>query len=117
MKNTYLALAIIGFIAPNVLVAIETFETGNALLYLNPLATIEGMFANRISTIFMIDLFFAVMVFFVWTYSESKKHEMKNVAIVWILTMLLGLAGALPFFLYSKERHLEKSRDANMSYA
>ena len=117
MKNTYLILAIIGFIAPNVLVAVETFETGNALLYLNPLATIEGMFANRISTIFMIDLFFAVMVFFVWTYSESKKHGMKNVAIIWILTMLFGLAGALPFFHYLKERHLEIRTDVNVTYA
>ena len=64
MKNTYLILAILGFIAPSVLVLLESVETGNILLYTNPLATINGMFANRISSIFMIDLLFAVVVFF-----------------------------------------------------
>lgn len=104
MKNIYLTLAIVGFVAPSILVFIESLETGNILLYTNPLATIEGMFANRISSIFMIDLLFAVMVFFIWSISETKKYDIKNVWIVWLLTMLLGLAGGFPFFLYLKEK-------------
>ena len=104
MKNIYLALAIIGFILPNILVFMESLDTGNILLYTNPIATIEAMFANRISTIFMIDLLFTVLVFFIWSYSEKKKHGIKNVSIVWLLTMLLGLAGGLPLFLYFKEK-------------
>ena len=104
MKNIYLTLAIIGFISPSILVSIESLETGNILLYTNPMATIEGMFANRISTIFMIDLLFTVSVFFIWSYSEKKKHEIKNLGLVWILTMLFGLAGGFPLFLYLKEK-------------
>ena len=104
MKNIYLTLAIIGFIAPSILVAIESLETGNILLYTNPLATIEGMFVNRISSIFMIDLLFTVMVFFIWSFSEKNKYDIKNVWIVWLLTMLLGLAGGFPLFLYLKEK-------------
>ena len=104
MKNIYLTLAIVGFIAPSILVSIESLETGNILLYTNPLATIEGMFVNRISSIFMIDLLFTVMVFFIWSFSEKKKYDIKNVWIVWLLTMLLGLAGGFPLFLYLKER-------------
>lgn len=106
MKNLYLILAIIGFILPSIFVTIESVETGNILLYTNPLATIEGMFANRISTVFMIDLLFALLVFFIWTYTESKKHQISNLWLVWLLTMLLGFAGGFPLFLYLRESRL-----------
>ena len=108
MQRTYLLLAIAGFIAPNILVAIESYETGNILLWLHPMATVSGMFANRISSAFVIDLLFAVMVFFVWSYSEAKKCEMKNVWKIWLLTLLFGMAGALPLFLYKRERTLKR---------
>lgn len=100
MKKVYLTLAILGFIAPSILVFLESVETGNILLYLHPAATIQGMFANRISSIFMIDLLFAVVVFFVWTGIEAKRRGLKGLVWVWILTMLLGLAGGFPLFLY-----------------
>ena len=104
MKKTYLILCIIGFISPNVLVAMESIETGNVLLYANPVATFTAMFANRISTIFAIDLLFAVLVFFIWSYQEAKKHQIPSLWLVWLLTMLLGLAGGFPLFLYLKEK-------------
>jgi len=105
-QRLYLILSIIGFIAPNVLVMMETVDTGNILLYTNPLATIEGMFANRISTIFMIDLLFTVVIFFVWTYFDGKKNMVKRIGLVWLLTMLFGLAGGFPFYLYLKEKSI-----------
>ena len=113
MKNIYLILAIIGFILPNILVGIESIETGNILLYANPLATIEGMFANRISTIFMIDLLFVVLIFFIWSFQEGKKYKIQNVKLVWLLTMLFGLAGGFTLFLYLKEKAMtQKSQTA-----
>ena len=108
MKNLYLVLSILGFIAPTILVIQESIENSNILLYTNPLATIDAMFANRISTIFMIDLLFAVLVFFVWTYNDGKKNGVKKVGLVWILTMMFGLAGGFPLYLYLKEITLEK---------
>ena len=104
MKNLYLLLSVIGFIAPSILVTIESAESGNILLYSNPIATIEGMFANRISTIFMIDLLFTVVVFFIWTYVDGKKASIKNIGLVWILTLLFGLAGGFPLYLFMKEK-------------
>lgn len=106
MKNYYLMLAVFGFITPNILVIMESLETGNILLYTSPLSTLEGMFANRISSIFVIDLLFALLVFFVWTYNESRNYKIKNIGFLWITTLLFGLAGAFPFFLYLKERHI-----------
>ena len=108
MKIIWITLSIIGFIAPNLLVAIESYETGNLLLWLDPEATINGMFNNRISSAFIIDLLVVVGVFFFWTYYESKKHAIRNVWIIWVLTMLFGMAGTLPLFLYMKENQLSK---------
>jgi hypothetical protein len=108
MKKIYLILAIIGFIAPNILVVIESVETGNILLWIDPKATVNGMFANRIASAFVIDLLFAVLVFFIWTYYEGKKYQMKNIWVIWVLTMLFGMAGSLPLFLYLKEKRKDK---------
>ncbi|GJM36421.1 MAG: hypothetical protein DHS20C18_54220 [Saprospiraceae bacterium] len=109
-QKLYLALTILGFIAPNILVFVESIETGNILLYTNLFATIDGMFANRISTIFMIDLLFAVIVFFIWTFYDSKKNGVKKIGLVWLLTMLLGLAGGFPFYLYLREKTFANNR-------
>ena len=103
MKNIYFILAIIGFIAPNILVLAETIENSNILLWTNLSATFAGMFDNRISTIFMIDLHFAVLVFFYWTFTESELIGRKKMWTTWILTLLFGLAGGLPLFLYFRE--------------
>ena len=106
MKKVYLGLAIIGFILPNVLVLQESLESGNILLYADPMATLSGMFANRISSIFSIDLLFGVLVFFIWTYRESKRYQIKNLPVVWLITLLFGFACGFPLFLYLKSTRL-----------
>ena len=104
MKTLYLILAVIGFIAPNIPVVMESVETGNWLFWLDANATINGMFGNKISTAFIIDLLVAVLVFFIWTYQESKKYGINNVWLYWVITMLFGLGGTLPLFLYIREK-------------
>ncbi len=115
MKKFYLILAIIGFIVPNILVYQVSVETGNILLWLHPAATIAGMFANKISAAFIIDLLVVVFVFFVWTFTEAERYKIKHVWIYWLLTFLFGMAGTFPLFLYiveikraKKERHDKK---------
>lgn len=103
MKRVYLILAVLGFIAPNVLVVMESLETGNILLYTDPIATLNGMFANRISSIFSIDLLFAVLVFFLWSYGERQHLKPRQLMGIWLSTLLLGLAGGLPLFLYLRQ--------------
>ena len=100
MKKVYLILAVIGFIAPNILVLQESIESGNILLYRYPIKTFQSMFANRISSIFSIDLLFAVVVFIIWTYYEGKKLGIKRISLLWLLTMLLGFGGGFPLYLY-----------------
>lgn len=103
MKRIYLLLALIGFIAPNVLVVAESVESGNILLWTHISDTFSAMFTNRISTIFMIDLLFALVVFFIWSFSQKALVGTKKIFTTWILTLLFGLAGGLPLFLYFRE--------------
>lgn len=117
MKKFYLFLSIIGFIAPNILVYMVSVETGNILLLLNPSATVAGMFANRISAAFIVDLHVVVLVFFIWSYTEAKRYGIKNVWIIWLLTLLFGMAGSFPLFLYKIEgmRHKKIRKEKKSS--
>jgi hypothetical protein len=117
MKKIYLILAIIGFIVPNIFVYLVSVETGNILLWLNPTATIAGMFANKISSAFVVDLLVVVLIFIIWSETEAKRYGVKNVWIVWILTFLFGLAGSFPLFLYLVEvkRHKKVKKEMNSS--
>lgn len=103
-KHLYLILTVIGFTVPTIFVVIESMETGNILLYAKPLQTLEQMFVNRVSSIFAIDLFITVFVFFIWSYFENKKQSVKNIGFVWLLTLLFGLGGGFPLFLYLREK-------------
>lgn len=104
MKNIYLFLSGIGFITPNILVFYESIETGNILLWLDPVATVNGMFANRIASAFIIDLLVVVAVALIWMMVEGKRLGMKNVWVYIPLTLLFGIAGPLPLFLYQREK-------------
>lgn len=107
MKYFYLTLSILGFITPNILVIKESLETGNWLLWLDPTSTLHGMFANQISGAFIIDLLVVVLVFIIWSYFEAKKYRIKNIALIWLLTLLFGMAGPFPLFLYLREKKKE----------
>ena len=109
MKNFYLIATVLGFAAPNVFVAKESFETGNILLWLDPSRTMALMFENTISTAFVVDLLVVVAIFFVWTYGEAKRYGLKNIGVIWILTMLFGMAGTFPLFLYLRHGRIENS--------
>jgi len=104
MKRLYLILTVIGVLLPNYFVLLESIETGNIMLYANPMATFTDMFANRIASIFAIDLLFGVLVFMLWTWHEAKATGVRHVWRVWLFTMLLGFAGGLPLFLYLREK-------------
>jgi Terpene cyclase DEP1 len=106
MRSLYALLAVAGFIVPNVLVFQESVETGNILLWLDPAATLGGMFGNRIAATFVTDLLCVVLVALVWIVIESKRLNMKNSWVYIVLTLLFGLAGPLPLFLYQREKAL-----------
>ena len=111
MIKKYLALTIVGTLLPNIFVTIEGIKSGNYLLYTNPIDTFNGMFANNISSAFVTDLLFIVILFLFWTYKESKKYKIKNIALIWVYTFAFGIAGGLPLFLYFKEKNKKPIKD------
>jgi len=72
MKKTYLILTIIGFILPNIFVAKVGLESGNILLWTDIPTTFNQMFANDIAAAFIMDLFFIVFLFMIWSYQEAQ---------------------------------------------
>lgn len=108
MKKTYLTLTIVGTLLPNIFVFLESIQSGNYLLYAKPLDTFQAMFSNHVSSAFITDLLFIVVLFLIWTYRESTKHKLKKVYWIWLYTFAFGIAGGLPLFLYYKEKSLVK---------
>ena len=111
MKKLLLALTVLGTILPNIFVVKESLASGNYLLYTAPLDTFAAMFANNVSSAFVIDLLFVVLLFLAWSYQESKRLDIKNIGLFWGYTFAFGIAGGLPLFLYFRERKLEKTRN------
>ncbi len=107
MRPFYLLLAILGYLGPNLLMLLESYENKNILLWTKPDETIAGLFVNRISTIFALDLLFGVLVFFIWAFFETKRLGMKRYWLYVLLTMLFGLAGTFPLFLWAREKYLK----------
>ena len=107
-RKIYLALSILGFIIPNYFTLKVSFETGNILYWTKPAETLAGMFENDISSGFVLDLLPTVLVFLVWSYWESKKLSIRNWGILVVLSMLFGIAGPFPLFLYWREQPLAR---------
>ena len=104
MRIIYLLFVFIGTIIPNIYVVKESIISGNILLYTNPIDTFREMFASNISSAFISDLLLIVCLFFIWSYREAKKHNIKYLYLIWLYTMVLGLAGGFPLFLYLIEK-------------
>jgi hypothetical protein len=106
MARAYLGLAVVGFLVPNTFTLIESVETGNILFWADPARTTSELFVNRTSTAFALDLMATVVVTLIWMTREAARVGIGRVWRFWVLTLLLGLGGTLPLFLYFRERRL-----------
>lgn len=90
---------------------LESLENKNILLWTKLDETISSLFINRISTIFALDLLWAVVVFCIWVFVEGRRLKVAHLWRFPLLTLLFGLAGTLPLFLYLREKRLEKQQN------
>ena len=104
MKRTYLVLTVLGFALPNYFTLRETFSSGNILLWTDPAATFQSMFANNITSAFSLDLLYVVVLFLWLSYREVRKQHVPGYGWSWLCTFAFGLAAGLPLFLYLRER-------------
>jgi hypothetical protein len=106
MERVYLILTILGYLVPNTVTLIESVQTGNILFWTDPARTTSEVFINRTSTAFALDLLAAALAALIWMTHEAARLGIRRVWRFWVLTLLFGLGGTLPLFLYLRERHL-----------
>lgn len=106
MQQVYLTLSVIGYLITGVPMLMESARTGNILFWTKPQLTIDGLFGNLTSTAFTLDLMVVVVVVLIWITREARRVRVPNVWAFWVLTLLFGLGGTLPLFLYFRERRL-----------
>jgi hypothetical protein len=106
MQRAYLMLAAVGYVAPGVPMLVESARSGNLLFWTDPQRTAAELFANLTSTAFALDLFAVVLVALIWITREARRLGIGHVWVFWALTLLFGIGGTLPLFLYARERRL-----------
>ena len=106
MQRVYLALAVVGYVATAIPMIMESMRSGNVLLWTDPQRTISDVLPTLTSTAFALDLLVVVIVALVWITREARRVRVPNVWAFWVLTLLFGLGGTLPLFLYFRERRL-----------
>ena len=105
IKVLYLILTIAGSIEP----WFWLLQEPSALL--SPSSFLQQAFANNIAAGLTADLLISAIAFFCFVWFELKRL---NVSRTWIilyigLTFGVGLSCSLPFFLYWRERQLERT--------
>lgn len=78
MKKLFLILTILGFALNMTTMWNETVNHGNILLWGDSDRTFAGAFATEISSIFMYDLFYVVLVFSIWLVFDAKKLNIRH---------------------------------------
>jgi len=112
MQGVYLALAVIGYLAPGVPMVVESARSSNVLFWTDPQRTTSELFVNLTTTAFALDLAAVVIVALLWITREARRVGVGHVWAFWVLTMLFGLGGTLPLFLYARERRLQTTPPA-----
>ncbi|HEY9449893.1 MAG TPA: DUF2834 domain-containing protein [Gemmatimonadaceae bacterium] len=106
MQLVYATLAVVGYLAAGVPMLLESARSGNILFWTDPARTNSELFANLTSTAFALDLLVVVLVALIWITREARLLGIPRVWAFWVLTLLFGLGGTLPLFLYVRERRL-----------
>jgi hypothetical protein len=101
-KNIFLALAILGFIAPYFFFVQVPPESA-----LDIPALLQPLFANNFMKGVAMDLTVSVIAFWTFAFVEASRLQMKNPWVYLLATLMVGLSFALPLFLYFRERKLE----------
>ena len=107
ISYTYLGLAVVGYVVTAVPMLLESARSGNILFWADPRRTLAELFVNLTTTAFALDLLAVVVVALIWMTREARRVGMPRVWPFWLLTMLFGLGGTLPLFLYFREQRLE----------
>lgn len=105
IKHLYIILCIFGFILPYSQI-IPILLEGNFGFQM----MMDQLFANRISTLFALDLFVTATAFIVFAVYEGLILKIKHLWIPIVASILVGASLGFPLFLYMRQINLEKSK-------
>jgi hypothetical protein len=104
-REKLLLLAVIGFIVPNVMIAVFIVEHGLDIgLYF------ENWFDTLPSAQLVVDLVIAFLALVVWASWDGPRSGVDNWWVVIPASLLVGVCFALPLYLYMRERAAEPER-------
>ena len=104
LRHTYLALCIVGTIAPYWKLVPWVAEHGLSL----PLLCGE-LFSTRIGAFFGLDVIVSAVVLFVFMATEGRRLALTRLWLPIVGTLFVGVSLGLPLFLYLRERQLERA--------
>ena len=111
MKYVYLFLAIIGAIFPYIFFAQYMLEHGVALS-----GFVGQLFATAPASGFTADLLITSLAFWIWSFGQAKKHQIRHWWLFVVLNLTVGLSCALPLFLFFREIKLESAKKQAENY-
>lgn len=103
MKNVYLTMAILGAIAPYLFFAKFFVEDEFGLAEF-----IHQLFATAPAAGFTMDLLITSTVFWIWSFPEARRLDIKRWWSFVAINLLIGLSCAFPLFLYARAVAIER---------
>jgi len=94
IRNFYVIMAVLGVIIPWYFFSLFIAENGT-----NIVDFLQALFANGAASGFSSDIFLSALVFWVWSYGDSKAENVKGWWAVVPATLFVGLSLALPLYL------------------
>ena len=104
-KDTYLVFCFLGAIVPYWQFVRWLAENGFDLSLF-----VQHLFANRISTFFVLDVLISALVLLRFISVEGSRLHLKQRWLVSLSVILVGVSLGLPLFLYLRERQLEEPK-------
>ena len=105
MKMLYLALLVVGAVAPYSQFLPWVMEHGLDLPRL-----VEELFSTRIGAFFGLDVVVAAIVLIVFVLQEGRRVRVRALWLPLAATCLVGVSCGLPLFLYLREGHVAHQR-------
>jgi hypothetical protein len=102
-ERTLLALAIVGFVAPNTMIAVYLIDHGGDLG-----AYFEAWTASLPAAQLAADVSIAFVAFALWAAREGRRLGMRSWWVPIPASMLVGLCFALPLFLLLRQRAVRR---------
>ena len=103
-KSAYLGLCVLGTIVPYASFLPWLMDHG-----LDIPRMLEGLFANRVSAFFGLDVVVSTIVLWTFIAFEGQRIGMKHRGIPVAASLVVGVSLALPLFLWLRESQLEPS--------